>query len=180
MGVVPGRSKYSEVFHRVWRVAWLFFCPLSRLDKACPCDNPQDERPTDFEARRVVERGKIERKRGQEEGSGEEGLMHLIYAVQTGVSALGMSWEQYGTAFRAHGSFSLCMPVRVLRGLCCCSFKSIHMFRCALSWLPQNLPFMVMLARVTAESARQAPNVANVIATVANMCCGMVQRRLYE
>lgn len=44
----------------------------------------------------------------------------------------------------------------------------------------QNLPFTVVLARATAESAKQAPRVANVIATVANMCCGMVQRRLYR
>lgn len=53
-----------------------------------------------------------------------------------------------------------------------------------LSWPPcpafQNVPFMVMLARVTAETARREPRVANVIATVANMCCGMVQRRLYQ
>lgn len=44
----------------------------------------------------------------------------------------------------------------------------------------QNVPFMIMLARVTTETARETPRVANVIATVANMCCGMVQRRVYE
>ena len=39
---------------------------------------------------------------------------------------------------------------------------------------------MVMLAKVTTETAREVPHVANVIATVANMCCGMVQRRVYK
>lgn len=52
--------------------------------------------------------------------------------------------------------------------------NSISMF------IAENVPFMVMLARVTAETARREPRVANVIATVANMCCGMVQRRLYQ
>lgn len=46
--------------------------------------------------------------------------------------------------------------------------------------LLQNMPFMVMLSRVTADTARRKPRVANVIATVANMCCGMVQRRIYQ
>ena len=39
---------------------------------------------------------------------------------------------------------------------------------------------MVMLAKVTTETAREVPHVADVIATVANMCCGMVQRRVYK
>lgn len=44
----------------------------------------------------------------------------------------------------------------------------------------KNVPFMVTLARVTAETTKQVPRVAHVVATVANMCCGMVQRQVYE
>lgn len=44
----------------------------------------------------------------------------------------------------------------------------------------QNVPLMVMLAKATAETVKEVPRVANVIATVANMCCRMVQRRVYE
>lgn len=47
-------------------------------------------------------------------------------------------------------------------------------------FIAENVPFMVMLAKVTTETAREVPHVANVIATVANMCCGMVQRRVYN
>lgn len=42
----------------------------------------------------------------------------------------------------------------------------------------QNVPMMVMLARVTAKTAIDVPRVLSVIATVANMCCGMVHRRV--
>lgn len=43
----------------------------------------------------------------------------------------------------------------------------------------QNVPMMVVAAKVAAETAVQVPRVQNVIATVANMCCGMVHRQAY-
>ncbi|CAN0269936.1 unnamed protein product [Ascophyllum nodosum] len=47
-------------------------------------------------------------------------------------------------------------------------------------FIAENVPFMVTLARVTAATVREVPRVAQVIATVANMCCGMVQRQVYR
>lgn len=46
--------------------------------------------------------------------------------------------------------------------------------------LEQNVPMMCVLAKVTAKTASDVPRVRNVIATVANMCCGMVHRRAYK
>ncbi|CAM9142081.1 unnamed protein product [Ectocarpus sp. 13 AM-2016] len=43
----------------------------------------------------------------------------------------------------------------------------------------QNVPMMVMLSKVTAKTAEEVPRVQNIIAIVANMCCGMVHRRAY-
>lgn len=60
------------------------------------------------------------------------------------------------------------------------SILNISLARHATCPCEQNVPFMVTLARATAETAREVPRVVNVIATVANMCCGMVQRRLYQ
>ncbi|CAN0128182.1 unnamed protein product [Discosporangium mesarthrocarpum] len=52
--------------------------------------------------------------------------------------------------------------------------NSISMF------IAENVPLMVTLARVTANTAGWEPRVAQVIAIVANMCCGMVHRRDYS
>ncbi|CAM9711113.1 unnamed protein product [Pylaiella littoralis] len=46
-------------------------------------------------------------------------------------------------------------------------------------FIAENVPMMVTLARVTAKTAIDVPRVQSVIATVANMCCGMVHRRVY-
>ncbi|CAM9577007.1 unnamed protein product [Scytosiphon promiscuus] len=46
-------------------------------------------------------------------------------------------------------------------------------------FIAENVPMMVVAAKVTAETAIHVPRVHNVIATVANMCCGMVHRQAY-
>ncbi|CBJ27279.1 conserved unknown protein [Ectocarpus siliculosus] len=46
-------------------------------------------------------------------------------------------------------------------------------------FIAENVPMMVMLSKVTAKTAEEVPRVQNVIATVANMCCGMVHRRAH-
>ncbi|CAN0041915.1 unnamed protein product, partial [Choristocarpus tenellus] len=47
-------------------------------------------------------------------------------------------------------------------------------------FIAENVPFTVMLAKVISSMAEWEPRVVQVIAIVANMCCGMVHRGNYS
>ncbi|CAM9322446.1 unnamed protein product, partial [Phaeothamnion confervicola] len=47
-------------------------------------------------------------------------------------------------------------------------------------FIAENVPLTVTLAAATADTARRTDGVARVVATVANMCCGMVHRGIYS